>query len=134
MGYGAPMRWTALALWIGSLTIACGGSEANEEDETTEESSGDEVSDAPVPAMHTVDPPPDGVASVNPSATGCRSSSECAQGEICSGAEGCDQVWTCEPARACTRDLVTYCNCDGETVQGSGSCPPEPYAHRGPCE
>jgi len=133
MGYGVPMRWMALALMIGSLTVACGGSEGSEEDDSTEESSGDEVSDAPVPPMHTVEPTPGGEPSVNAAANGCRSSSECAQGEICVGEEGCDKVWTCEPARGCTRDLVTYCSCDGETVQGSGSCPPEPYSHRGPC-
>jgi len=28
---------------------------------------------------------------------------------------------------------VTYCGCDGQTFQGSGSCPPRPYSHRGAC-
>jgi len=124
------MRWIQLSLAAALLFGGCGGSTT----EDAEDTSGDEVSDAPVPPMQTVEPPPGGEPSVNPSAGGCRSSSECAQGEICVGEAGCDQVWTCEPSRACTRDLVVYCSCRGETVQGSGSCPPEPYAHRGPCE
>ena len=126
------MRWIPFLL-LAALTFGCGGS-SDDENDGTEDSSGDEVSDAPVPPMHTVEPPPGGEPSVNPSAGGCTSSSECAQGERCTGDEGCDQLWTCQPTVGCTRDLVTYCSCGGETVQGSGSCPPEPYAHRGPCE
>ena len=67
-------------------------------------------------------------------ATTCTSSSDCPEGQLCAGEEGCDVAWTCQPPRPCTRDLVTYCGCSGETVQGSGSCPPEPYVHRGACE
>lgn len=127
------MRWIA-PLLVTALCFGCGGASDDESEETTEDSSGDEVSDAPVPPMQTVEPPPDGEPSVNASAGGCQSSADCADGEMCSGEEGCDQVWTCQPMRPCTRDLATYCSCSGETVQGSGSCPPEPYAHRGPCE
>ena len=65
--------------------------------------------------------------------TPCTRYEDCAQGEICAGPEGCDVAWTCQPSRACTRDLVTYCGCDGQTIQGSGSCPPGPYSRRGPC-
>lgn len=64
----------------------------------------------------------------------CTSNADCASNQMCAGPEGCDVQWTCQPQRACTRDLRMYCSCRGETVSGSGSCPPEPYSHRGPCE
>ena len=64
----------------------------------------------------------------------CTSSSDCPEGQQCFGEAGCDTTWTCQDPRPCTRDLVTYCACSGQTVQGSGSCPPEPYSARGACE
>ncbi len=63
----------------------------------------------------------------------CRSSADCGEGELCFGPEGCDVEWTCVPDRPCTRDLAFYCGCDGQSLTGSGSCPPAPYAHRGEC-
>lgn len=69
-----------------------------------------------------------------PSAIECTASSDCPDGQQCYGEAGCETAWTCQDPRPCTRDLVTYCSCNGETVQGSGSCPPEPYARRGSCE
>jgi hypothetical protein len=36
--------------------------------------------------------------------------------------------------RMCTRDLAQYCGCDGQTFQGSGSCPGARYAYRGACD
>ncbi len=64
----------------------------------------------------------------------CDATTRCAEGLFCDGAEGCDTPWTCQPMRPCTRDLVTYCGCDGETFQNSGTCPGRPYANRGFCE
>ncbi len=66
-------------------------------------------------------------------AAGCLSSDDCEDGEMCFGPEGCDEAWSCVPMRPCTRDLVTYCSCQGTTVRGSGSCPPEPYSSRRAC-
>jgi hypothetical protein len=63
----------------------------------------------------------------------CKSNADCGAGEMCSGAEGCDAPWTCVPSRPCTRDMVVYCGCDGQEHRGSGSCPPAPYKHKGPC-
>jgi len=63
----------------------------------------------------------------------CSSGADCPDGMMCTGEIGCDVSWTCQPARPCTRDLVQYCGCDGETIQGSGSCPPAPFSARGPC-
>lgn len=63
----------------------------------------------------------------------CTSARDCADDEMCVGPEGCEVPWTCQPRRPCTRDLRPYCSCDGETVRGSGSCPPEPYRYRGEC-
>lgn len=79
------------------------------------------------------DAPPLETPAAEAEGTPCTSSADCAQGEMCSGPEGCDVTWTCQPAGPCTRDLVTYCGCDGQTIQGSGSCPPAPYSHRGEC-
>jgi hypothetical protein len=64
----------------------------------------------------------------------CRQQSDCRTGERCFGPEGCGVPWTCVPSNGCTPDLGWYCTCRGVTVQGSSSCPPEPYAHRGACE
>jgi hypothetical protein len=33
----------------------------------------------------------------------------------------------------CTRDLRTYCGCDGQTFQSSGSCPGKRFANPGEC-
>ncbi|MBL8601465.1 MAG: hypothetical protein JNK72_06030 [Myxococcales bacterium] len=63
----------------------------------------------------------------------CRSSAECPNGQMCDGAEGCGVAWRCVALRACTEDLATYCGCDGETFQASGSCPGRPYRQRGAC-
>ena len=65
----------------------------------------------------------------------CLANDECASG-ICEG-EGCgdDQPGRCMTrARACTRDLRTYCGCDGKTFQTSGSCPGRRFASRTKCE
>ncbi len=67
------------------------------------------------------------------SGTECNAASDCADGQMCIGPEGCDVPWTCQPMRACTHDLREYCGCDGESFSGSGSCPSRPYASRGPC-
>lgn len=66
-------------------------------------------------------------------AAGCLSNDDCEDGQMCFGPEGCDQAWNCVPMRPCTRDLVTYCSCEGTTVRGSGSCPPAPYRSRNAC-
>ena len=42
--------------------------------------------------------------------------------------------WTCGPTKPCTKDLKTYCGCDGKEFKGSGTCPQKPYANRGPCK
>jgi hypothetical protein len=64
----------------------------------------------------------------------CTEASQCASG-ICEG-EGCgaDKPGRCASKVApCTRDLVTYCSCDGRTFQASGSCARQRYARRGAC-
>ena len=64
----------------------------------------------------------------------CTTSEDCPQGQICSGDAGCDTSWTCKPPRPCTRDLVTFCGCDGETFQSSSSCPGAQYRNVGQCQ
>jgi hypothetical protein len=64
----------------------------------------------------------------------CRGTGDCGAGQMCAGPQGCGVVWTCVIATPCTADLAPFCGCDGRTIQGSSSCPPAPYVHRGPCE
>jgi hypothetical protein len=75
------------------------------------------------------DPP-----AADPAPRGCTVDADCGDG-VCEG-EGCDAgAGTCAPReRMCTRDLQTYCGCDGRTFQASGSCPGARFRHRGACE
>lgn len=70
-----------------------------------------------------------------PPVNACSSSRDCAPGFDCVGPEGCGVPWACVPAgdRACTRDWVPFCGCDGQTFNSSSSCPERPYARRGAC-
>ncbi|MBL8684039.1 MAG: hypothetical protein JNK05_33005 [Myxococcales bacterium] len=63
----------------------------------------------------------------------CTSDRDCLSGQMCAGPEGCGVPWRCQTATGCTADFAPFCSCRGVTVNGSSSCPPEPYAHRGPC-
>jgi hypothetical protein len=63
----------------------------------------------------------------------CRSNVDCSAGSMCTGPEGCGIPWTCQPAPPCTRDLTTYCACDGTTFMASSTCPGRPYLRRGAC-
>lgn len=64
----------------------------------------------------------------------CDSAADCAAGEVCEG-QGCGpKGGRCMSAqRMCTRDLQTYCGCDGNEFGGSGTCPGDRYAYRGAC-
>lgn len=57
----------------------------------------------------------------------------CGAAAVCQGAPGCGSAWMCAASPGCTRDLVAYCGCDGKTFRASGSCPGQPYLHRGEC-
>jgi hypothetical protein len=46
----------------------------------------------------------------------------------------CEAEWICSEQAACSRDLVSYCGCDGETFEGSSNCAPHAFAHRGACD
>lgn len=64
----------------------------------------------------------------------CLAGAECSSG-VCEG-QGCgdDTPGKCMPrSRGCTRDLRTYCGCDGKTFQSSGSCPGQRYSVRDKC-
>lgn len=65
----------------------------------------------------------------------CSKPDDCKSG-ICEG-EGCgaDTKAVCvTDARPCTRDLRTYCGCDGKTFGGSGSCPGRMYQKAEACK
>lgn len=82
------------------------------------------------PKVAPVDAPP--AATAKADGESCFAGTDCASG-VCEGT-GCDAPGVCQPAaRPCTRDLVTFCACDGTTIQGSGSCPGQRVAHRGAC-
>ena len=92
---------------------------------------------APAPTTTTSPeaPKPESSAAPDASAGGktCSSNGDCGKGEICAGDMGCDKTWTCKPSPPCTKDLQTYCGCDGKTFHGSGSCPGQKYSKRGGC-
>jgi hypothetical protein len=64
----------------------------------------------------------------------CLVGDECTSG-VCEG-QGCgdNTPGKCAPkARGCTRDLRTYCGCDGKTFQASGSCPGRRFSAKETC-
>lgn len=63
----------------------------------------------------------------------CKSNADCDKDQICTGEAGCEKPLHCVKNVPCTRDLATYCGCDGTTFQGSGSCPTKPWKKRGAC-
>lgn len=69
-----------------------------------------------------------------PTGARCDSNADCGAEELCEGI-GCGaQEGRCVTnARMCTRDLATYCGCDGSEFQSSGSCPGQRFAYRGSC-
>ena len=73
-------------------------------------------------------------ATARPVGAPCLAASECDSG-VCEG-QGCgsDQPGTCAArARGCTRDLRSYCGCDGQTFRASGSCPGQRFSARAAC-
>jgi hypothetical protein len=65
----------------------------------------------------------------------CERGDECASG-VCEGLGcGADHKGTCMARnRSCTRDLRSYCGCDGKVFQASGSCPGRRFSARGACQ
>ena len=63
----------------------------------------------------------------------CSKPDDCKSG-VCEG-EGCETGPKCvDPNRACTRDLVAYCGCNGKGFATSGSCAGRPFKKRGACD
>ncbi len=65
----------------------------------------------------------------------CGGHDDCDSG-VCEG-QGCGKktLGKCVAKdRMCTRDLQSYCGCDGKTFQNSGSCPGQRYATKGECK
>ena len=124
------------SLVLGILLVGCGpcgkqpagsGTGAVSPTPTPSPSESPVASPEPSPSESPLPDPADPVV--------CSSNADCGAGEVCGAFEGCGPAARrCTPDRACTKDLVEYCGCDGKTIQGSGSCPPAPFTHRGPCE
>lgn len=84
------------------------------------------------PLQSSIPPPPENGKKADGAA--CLIGDECSSG-TCEG-QGCDDATPgkCAPkARGCTRDLRSYCGCDGKTFQSSGSCPGRRYAAKDAC-
>jgi len=66
----------------------------------------------------------------------CADGRQCRSGQcLGEGLEGCASAagGVCGQ-QACTRDLMTYCGCNGVEFRASGTCPDRQFAYRGPCE
>ena len=67
-----------------------------------------------------------------PTGAACAAAGDCVSG-VCEGL-GCGPgaLGVCvSPDRGCTRDIKTYCGCDGVPFEASGTCPSRRYAARG---
>ena len=74
------------------------------------------------------------VADAAPASRSCSSDGDCPAGGVCEGFGCGDGDGVCAPAsRPCTRDLASYCGCEGQTFRASGTCPGRRYAYRGAC-
>ena len=82
----------------------------------------------PPPHVGMVTPPPGNPAGGKI----CKGDSECGAGQTCDFGPGCGPG-VCAAPHPCTRDLVPYCGCDGQTFRGSGNCPSRPFARKGGC-
>ncbi len=137
-----------LALAIGAWSCS---STTEVEHEPPPHETGDPAGPATAAPTTTASSTPTASASINvptPSASGdwikpnpkgkaigeaCAKPDDCKSG-VCEG-EGCSTGPKCvDASRICTRDLVSFCGCDGTTFSGSGSCPGRPYKTKGPCK
>ncbi len=65
----------------------------------------------------------------------CDTDADCGADMLCEGVGcGANEGRCVARDRMCTRDLASYCGCDGRTFQNSGSCPGARFAYRGPCD
>jgi len=64
----------------------------------------------------------------------CETGADCDSG-LCEG-QGCGprQGVCAARDRACTKDLVAYCGCDGRTFSSSGACPGQRFVFKGDCQ
>ena len=75
-----------------------------------------------------------GEATNRPDGSACTNPEDCGSG-ICEGMGCGTEEGVCAPkSRPCTRDLRSYCGCDGQTFQSSGSCPGARFSAKGTCE
>ncbi|MBA3395816.1 MAG: hypothetical protein H0T89_24440 [Deltaproteobacteria bacterium] len=141
-----PLRIMLLALVLAACSQPATRTNTSSPDRTeTPPTTNDPGATQDTTAMPPLPPPPEtggaGPTASTPTGAGnadgaaCLDSSECASG-TCEGL-GCsaEQPGKCMPRmRACTRDLRTYCGCDGKTFQASGSCPLRRYSAKSECK
>jgi hypothetical protein len=89
-------------------------------------------SSTPSPSETPADDPGTTPAPAN-DAKHCNTDADCGDG-VCEGLGCGENEGVCAPKqRMCTRDLRTYCGCDGAEFRSSGSCPGKRFANEGPC-
>ena len=126
MAHTSSPRWLRAVALTAALLAGCAPSSAG--------------APPPSPPTPSYEPPPPRAPGTPPVATGaddgaaCLAAADCASG-VCEGVGcGADTPGVCMPAlRACTRDLRTYCGCDGATFQASGSCPGQRHQDGSAC-
>lgn len=94
----------------------------------------DAAGSAPLGDAGAVAVPPADASTPLADGAACQRGDQCASG-LCEG-QGCglETPGRCAPAkRGCTRDLRSYCGCDGQTFKASGSCPGRRYESKGTC-
>ncbi len=92
------------------------------------------VTDAPVADAPVTDAPVADVAADAP--MGCASNADCASGQVCEFALGCDQTRGACHSNGCQSLPVApqYCGCDGRTIQQTSAClPARAYRSMGAC-
>lgn len=133
-------RNTALIL-LALLAVACPSKQSTQQPPEHRHEPPPSTTDGP-PPTNGDDDGGDGDTSTSPPREGpklpdgplCDVDADCGAGQVCEGV-GCEpgQGRCVDTQRMCTRDLATYCGCDGREFQNSGSCPGRRYAYRGSC-
>ncbi|MFV8752623.1 hypothetical protein ACNOYE_18910 [Nannocystaceae bacterium ST9] len=129
-------RTSLVLLALLALTSACPNSGSTPPDSTA-----NGTADEPVPVEAVSDEGAESHEPVTipgptlPEGQACQSDAECDAEQVCEGVGcGANEGRCTARDRICTRDLATYCGCDGVEFQNSGSCPGGRFAYRGPCK
>jgi hypothetical protein len=129
-----PSSRALLALFALSL-LGCPTTSSSAPDPTSTGEAASEGSTSVAVATTDTREPAEVPGPTLPKGDACERDADCDAEQVCEGM-GCGaEQGRCTPRdRMCTRDLATYCGCDGKEFQNSGSCPGARYEYRGPCK